>query len=187
VLETGRVTAPSGRFKARFTTLQLGLDLDETRAGSSERVLQGMEWEGKLTRYTSAARYSIPKQAFDTVGFAINRRIHPHLYYTGQALSAVDGRAGGYSMGLVGLGVNSVPSAGGLSVGAEALLGAAGGGGVDTQGGAVAQASAYVSQALPGGARVKLGLGRVHSFKGALASPLVELSLNFPFSVPARP
>jgi hypothetical protein len=97
-----------------------------------------MEWEGKFTRYISAARYSIPEQAFDTVGFAINRRINPSLYTTGQALSAVDGRAGGFSMGLVGLGLNTATSQGGWSTGVEALLGAAGGGGVNTQGGAVA-------------------------------------------------
>lgn len=186
-LELGRVSAPSGAFKARIATLQVGMELDDVRPGAGERVLQGMEWEGKFTRYTSAARYSIPEQAFDTVGFAINRRFNSSLYATGQALSAVDGRAGGYSMGLVGLGLSNVLTAGGLSFGAEALLGAAGGGGVDTQGGAVAQASVYVSQALPGGARIKLGLGRVHSFKGALDSPLVDLSINFPFSVPAKP
>lgn len=96
-----------------------------------------MAWEGKFIRYTSAARYGIPEQAFDTVGFAINRRINPSLYTTGLALSAVDGRAGGFSMGLVGLG--------------------------------------------------KLGLGRVHAFKGALDSPVGDLSINFPFSVPAKP
>jgi hypothetical protein len=40
---------------------------------------------------------------------------------------------------------------------------------------------------MAGGARIKLGLGRVHSFKGALDSPFVDLSINFPFSVPAKP
>lgn len=137
-LELGRVSAPNGGFKARIATLQLGLELDDVRPGAGERVWQGMEWEGKFTRYISAARYSIPEQAFDTVGFAINRRINPSLYTTGQALSAVDGRAGGFSMGLVGLGLNTATSQGGWSTGVEALLGAAGGGGVNTQGGAVA-------------------------------------------------
>jgi hypothetical protein len=120
------------------------------------------------------------------VGLGIQRRVNPHLYWTGQALSAVDGQAGGYSMGLVGLGMNTTPSASGLSGGLELLVGAAGGGGVDTQGGAVVQAGAYVSQALANGARVKLGLGRVRSLRGALDSPLVDLSVEFPFSVPGR-
>lgn len=185
-LEVGRVRAPNGRFNARMATLLLGLDLDAMPLASADRVLQGMEWEGKLTRYTSAARYSGAAQAFDTVGLAINRRINPHLYFTGQALSAVDGRAGGYSMGLVGLGANSAEFAGGWSAGAEALVGAAGGGGVHTQGGAVVQVGSHLSHALAGGTRIKLGLGRVKSLKGELNSPLIDLSLNVPFSVPAK-
>lgn len=186
-LEAGRISAPDGRFKARTASVLLGLDLDVLpQDGPGERVLQGMAWEAKLTRYTAAARYSLPEQPFDTVGFAINRRIGPNLYYTGQALSAVDGRAGGYSMGLVGLGANSDAFAGGWSAGLELLGGAAGGGGVNTQGGAVVQGMAYLARDLPGDLRLKFGVGRVKSLKGELASPLVDLSLNIPFSVPAK-
>ncbi len=185
-IEWGRVRAPGGSFDARFASVLLGLDLDDRRPASA-RTLQGMAWEAKLTRYTSAARYAIPQQAFDTVGLGIQRRINPHLYWTGQALSAVDGQAGGYSMGLVGVGLDTAMPAAGLSTGLELLVGAAGGGGVDTQGGAVVQAGAFVSQALPSGAKVKLGLGRVRSLKGGLDSPLVDLSVLFPFSVPGRP
>lgn len=186
-LEAGLVRAPDGRFRARTASLLLGLDLDVMpQDAQRDRVLQGMAWEAKLTRYTAAARYSLPEQAFDTVGFAINRRIGPNLYYTGQALSAVDGQAGGYSMGLVGLGANSDAFAGGWSAGLELLGGAAGGGGVNTQGGAVVQTEAYLARDLPGDLRLKLGLGWVKSLKGELASPLVDLSLSIPFSVPAK-
>ena len=186
-LEAGRIRAPDGRFKARTASVLLGLDLDlMPQDGSGERGLQGMGGEAKLTRYTAAARYRLPEQSFDTVGFAINRRIGPNLYYTGQALSAVDGRAGGYSMGLVGLGANSDAFAAGWAAGLEVLGGAAGGGGVNTQGGAVLQGVAYLTRDLPGDMRLKLGLGRVKSRKGELDSPLVDLSLNIPFSVPAK-
>ena len=186
-LEAGRIRAPDGRFKARTASVLLGLDLDlMPQDGPGERVLQGMEWEAKLTRYTAAARYTLPEQSFDTVGFAINRRIGPHLYYTGQALSAVDGRAGGHSIGLVGLGANSDAFADGWSAGLELLGGAAGGGGVDTKGGAVVQGVAYLARDLPGAMRLKLGVGRMKSLKGELDSPLVDLSLNIPFSVPAK-
>ena len=89
-------------------------------------------------------------------------------------------------MGLVGLGANSDVFAGGWSAGLELLGGAAGGGGVNTQGGAVVQGVAYLARDLPGDTRLKLGVGRVKSLKGELASPLVDLSLNIPFSVPAK-
>lgn len=186
-LEAGQIRAPDGRFKARTASVLLGLDLDVMpQDAQRDRALQGMAWEAKITRYVTAARYSQPEQPFDTVGFAISHRVDPHVYFTGQALSAVDGSAGGYSMGLVGLGVNSEVFADVWSAGLEVLGGAAGGGGVNTQGGAVMQGVAYVARALPGGTHLKLGVGRVRSRKGELDSPLLDLSLLIPFSVPAK-
>lgn len=186
-LEAGRISAPDGQFKARTASMLLGLDLDlMPHDVARQRVLQGMAWEAKFSRYTSAARYSLPTQPFDTVGFAINRHVHRNFYVTGQALSAVDGKAGGYSMGLVGVGAMSALAGSGVHVGVEILGGAAGGGGVNTQGGAVLQAVAYAAHALPGGTQLKLGVGRVKSRRGELDSPLIDLSLSVPFSVPAK-
>jgi hypothetical protein len=69
-------------------------------------------------------------------------------------------------------------------VGAEALGGAAGGGGVATQGGAVVQPMAWVSRDVGTYSRVRLAGGYIKSAKGELATPVVELSWGFAFGAP---
>lgn len=183
-LEGGLMTAPKGDFKARFITANVGIDLDGNAPSYIYRSMQGAEWGAKFTRYSNAARYNNPDQSFDTLGFSINRSINKNLYFSGQALSAMDGNAGGFSMGLVGLGYNTDHLISKLSLGAEALVGAAGGGGVNTKGGAVAQATAYANLDLNCGARIKLGVGKIHSFKGLFRSPSLDVTVSIPFSVP---
>jgi len=89
-------------------------------------------------------------------------------------------------VGLVGLGWETPPTAWGMSVGAEALAGAAGGGGIDTQGGAITQPMLFVAQNLSEGQRLRLGAGRVASRKGQLDSTVFDVSLSFAFGLPRR-
>jgi hypothetical protein len=194
-IEAGKASALKGadlgKFNANFVTVQLGIHLDAPTTSNQARVLRGSEWGGKFTRYLNAKRYGGNAQSFDTVGLAINRNIFSAknegaLYFSGQALSAVDGKAGGFSIGLVGLGINSSKTKQGFSAGFEGLAGAAGGGGVDTQGGAIAQGIVYANLDLNNGARIKLGVGRVHSFKGAFRTPALDLTVSVPFAVAGK-
>ena len=182
-LEGGLVDAPNGSFKAKYLNLQLGLDLDSRLA--AQRNIRGMDWEATGQHYLNAARYSGERANLDTLGLKINRNITERTYFSAQAHSAFSGHAGGYSVGLVGLGARTA-FGGGFGGGAEVLAGAGGGGGVASNGGALAQALAYASYDIGRSARIKLGLGRVHSFKGALDSNLIDLSLSFPLGVPGK-
>lgn len=108
------------------------------------------------------------------------------LYLTGQALSALGGGAGGYSVGLFGIGWESPAVLAKLRFGVEMLAGAAGGGGVDSSGGGIMQPMANASYPISSNWQVKAGAGMVKSFKGELDSPVFDLSLGYRFSLPRR-
>lgn len=185
-LEGGLVHAPNGDFKARYGTVQLGMDLDYPSFQTSQRMIRSTEWSASAERYLGAARYNRSRRSLDTIGLKIDRGISDHSYFSAQAHSAYAGEAGGFSVGLVGFGLRTLKTHSGLSAGAEMLVGAAGGGGVNTLGGAVVQQMTYASLDLNKAASVKLGLGRIRSLKGGLNSTVLDLSLSFPFGMPGK-
>ena len=192
-LEGGVVTAPQGPFRARYAQASIGWDLDHPGNApaalgrlSPRSWIAGMEWNLALQQVEDAARKEGPPKSFQTVGLVLRRSVTELLYLTGQAHSAFNGDAGAYSVGLVGAGVQSPVFAGRWSLGAELLAGAAGGGGVDTDGGAVVQPMLRLNLDLGPQSRAHLGWGRIRALKGGLDSPVVELAWGLAFGVPAR-
>lgn len=185
-IEGGVVSAPNGGFRARYANVQLGMDLDYAPFESSKRRVQGTEWSLSTEHYIAAARNNGARQNLDALGMKIDHAIGDNAYFSAQAHSAYKGNAGGYSVGLVGLGLSTPKTSQGISGAAELLVGAAGGGGVSTQGGAVMQLMSYARLDLNNSMRAKLGLGRIRSRQGELNSTIVDLSLGIPFGVPGR-
>lgn len=192
-LEGGAVSAPQGSWRARYAQASIGWDLDHPSNApaalgrlSPRSWIEGMEWNLALEHVDDAARKQGPPQSMQLVGLVLRRSLTELLYITGQAHSAFSGDAGAYSVGLVGVGVQSPIFATRWSVGAELLAGAAGGGGVDTDGGAVVQPMLRLNLDVGPQGRVHLGLGRLRSLKGRLDSPVVELAWGLAFGVPAR-
>ena len=94
--------------------------------------------------------------------------------------------AGAYSVGLFGLGTQW-EVARHVRVGAEMLAGAAGGGGVDTQGGAIVQGVGYVDFTLNDALSLRVGGGKIKSVHGGLDAPLLDAALVFRFGVDRKP
>jgi hypothetical protein len=140
-----------------------------------------MEFATGVEHY-DAARKDGRTAPLDAVILQVNRFVVPHFYVSAQAHSAFAGGAGAYSVGLVGLGTQW-PVIHGVRVGAEALAGAAGGGGVDTSGGAVLQGRGYVDVALGEMLSLRVGAGKVKSVHGGLDAPVVDAALVFRFGV----
>lgn len=186
--EAGEAWAPTGSFSSRFAQLSLGMSLGEHTAApdgwQGTRTLQDMEWEASVLHYTGAARKDGSKRSMQLVGLQFNRFLSPNVYLAGQAQAAAGGGAGAYAVGLVGLGATQRLGQSPWRVGAEALVGAAGGGGVAVQGGAIAQPVAWVSRDLGTHSRVKLGAGYVKSRRGELSSPLAQLTWSLQFGTP---
>lgn len=174
-MEAGVVRSDAGRYQARYTQLQAGLQLD--RPGSSgAATVQGMSWSASVQHLSHAARKDGRIIPLDTIGIKLNGMLGDQFYLSGQAHSQVTGQAGAYCSGLAGVGWQAPLPGHDWSLRAELLGGAAGGGGFDTRGGAVTQGMAYLGRSLGGGAQVQLGAGRVRSVHGGLSSPVFDIS-----------
>lgn len=191
-LEGGAVTAPQGSFRARYAQASLGWELDHPGRGvangtaASSAWIDGMTWSLALEQVQDAARKDGRHQSLQSVGLQLTRPINDTWYLSGQAHSAFGGGAGAYSTGLVGLGAQTPRLAGGWSGAVELLAGAAGGGGVHTQGGAVVQPMAKLQWRTGTQSRVYIGAGRIRSLSGELNSPVLELAWGLAFGVPTR-
>ena len=69
-------------------------------------------------------------------------------------------------------------------MGAELAVGAAGGGGVDTEGGALVQPSLYADRRLSPSLDARIGIGHVRSLEGSLDATTLDIGLVFAFGVP---
>ena len=100
-----------------------------------------------------------------------------------QAAIATNGAAGGYATGQLGLGWLSAPlGASPWRVGAEATVGAAGGGSVRVGGGLIGQAQLQARYALSPQWALQADAGWLRSRHGALSTPLIGLSAVYSFS-----
>jgi hypothetical protein len=186
-VEAGLVHAPTGQFDAHTASVSLNWVLDPPRRDPSDwdappnAESTRMEFAAGVEGYRAARKdgTTAPLQA---VVLEVNRFITPHFYLSGQAHSAFAGGAGAYSVGLFGLGTQWAVAPR-VRVGAEALAGAAGGGGVDTQGGAIVQGEGYLDYALNDAISLRVGAGKVKSIHGGLDAPLVDAALVFRFGV----
>lgn len=104
------------------------------------------------------------------------------FYFTGNAQTVMAGDAGGYAVGLLGLGY-TIPLNDHWSISAEGHLGAAGGGGVDTGGGLVGAGRVELDYWLSDQTALSAGIGLMRSLRGGGASPTTfHLSFKSRFS-----
>lgn len=183
--EAGAVRSGSGAYKARYAQWQVGVQLDHPGAPKDAPVV-GVAWSGSVQHVLKAARKDGRQLDLDTVGIKLKRLVGPNFYLTGQAHSAVAGEAGAYSVGLAGAGVQTGLSESGWRLSAELLGGAAGGGGVVNQGGAVAQGMVYLGLSLNPGSEWQLGAGRIRGQHAGLNSRVIDLSWSRSFGVGQR-
>lgn len=192
-VEAGAVRAASGDYRARYAQWQLGWQFDHP--GQSGPVdVAGVSWSGGVQHVVGAARKDGRKLSLDTVGIKLRHKVGEQFYLTGQAHSAFAGQAGAYSLGLAGIGWETrlgeasaeQGAPGAWSLAAELLAGAAGGGGVATQGGAVAQGMLYLGHAAGRSSDIQLGLGRIRSQHGGLNSAVVDISWTQHFGIGQR-
>ena len=183
-LEAGWASAPQGDFSAPFASLALRWALDPLPGVAPVPVRQ--EWSAGAEMFFDAARKNGSERDMQSVSFKYSRFVGNILYLSGQVQSAYQGGAGGFTVGLFGIG-GLWRSGDGLLAGAELLAGKAGGGGVDTGSGAVVKPMAYVGWELSPAASLRLGAGWIDAPNGQLSSPVLDLSVVFAFDVPGRP
>lgn len=185
-LEGGYADAPDGDFRATYGSVDFVWDLDHPYASARQATIVGNEWVIGTEHYFAAAHKDGSKRDLDAVSIKLNRYLTDAIYLTGQAHSAYGGDAGAYSVGLVGAGCRTRKFPHGLAAGAELLVGAAGGGSIDTSGGAVIQPMVYLVMDLTEAVALRLGAGRIKSLKGSLDSNIVDMSVSFAFGTVGR-
>ncbi len=185
--EYGAIRSVSGGLRAREARVWLGIDLEPGADGRNDVPgrLARTEWVGALQYHARLARRDGAREALETIGLKLNRYVLPNVYLTGQAHSAFAGGAGAYSVGLVGAGV-ATSAAAPWRLGAEALIGAAGGGGVVTSGGGLAQGLLWASWNTPTAGEWRAGIGTTRVLRGGSTSPVVEVSWSRAFGSAGR-
>jgi hypothetical protein len=187
-VEGGVERSRNGHFDARTASVALTwwLDVPSRRIDLAQADLPAQatrtEFAVGVERYDAVRKTGLTRPLGAGM-LQINRFITPHLYVTGQAHSAMAGGAGAYSVGLFGAGAQW-PLLPGVRIGAEALAGAAGGGGVQTHGGAVAEGRGYVDIALGSAVSLRVGAGKIRGLNsGGLDAPVLDAALVFRFGV----
>lgn len=188
-LEAAYLKAPSGHYESQQVRASVALPLEK-----ASRILLSPPLEAGIIRQ-QAWYLSMPhfkefvfkdgsKASVTGLGIGMTRDFNGPWYGTAQAGSAAFGKAGAFSYGMFGLGAQS-PRLSGWRVGAEGMVGAAGGGGVQVGGGAVAQGEVWGQW--EGGSkddrlRVKVGVGQWKALGGEKHStPIVSLHLGWAF------
>ncbi len=196
-LEIGKSRALNGDFRATTYSLMFGGHFDTPRVGDRtfrDSDLAGysplhlrLRWTGQ--RYLQAAsgwRNHHANLSVDVMGWQLDAFVTPHWYLTGQGLGAWRGQGGGYMTGLVGAGAHLPLGGTPVFVEGEALVGAAGGGGLDVAGGLVWQATAMVGASLTKGFEVLTGYGVMRAPKGRFRARVWSLSLAKRLTLPVR-
>jgi hypothetical protein len=177
-VEGGRARAPQGEFSAPFAAVVLHWNLDPPGASTEASGPTREEGVVGVEAYRHAARVAGPPRTLQNVVFKFNRFVGESAYLTGQVHSTWSGEAGGFFSGLVGAGVQW-RAAGPWLAGAEVLLGAAGGGGVDAGSGAIVEPMAYAGYRFTPAISARAGVGRLKSTQGPLGSTVLGLDLSF--------
>lgn len=198
----GYVDSIDGDFKA--TSLQFGLGyrmntLTHTRAGDTDRLFAAgaedrlSDWELRAAQQTYLPKKGMRRksgvvddQAVHLVALKIDKPFQNGMYATGQAGGAYGGDAGGYAVGLVGVGWQSPALTTNTRVFADLLGGVGGGGGLDVGAGALLQAMAGVNYDLAPSLAAQFSTGRIQSADGELRAWVADVGLVLRFSTLGR-
>lgn len=189
-LDAGLTYAPSGAYSASFVRMALAMPLDtapRTIGDAPDGVVREQQL-GASVLYLPRVRFKDGRQqALTHLAVNMSREFTPWLYGSAQAGSAAAGGAGAYSFGLFGLGVQSARLLGGTRLGAEWLVGAAGGGGVQVGGGAVTQGELWAEWPLSQRLRLRAGVGEFRTLRGHdQSSSLAHLAVSYAFGSLSR-
>ena len=185
-LEVGYVSAPDGQLSARYTTANLTMDMDHIDAIPGYRQIDQYSMLLGAAQYTGIPQANGKKSQMEVIALKVNRHFNEILYLSGQAHSAFHGVAGGYSAGFIGAGVQTPNLPSGISIGAEMLLGAAGGGAISSGSGATYAPNAFLEWRLDKLLSVRLAAGRIKSVRGSFDSQTIDLSVKYSYATSSR-
>lgn len=189
-LTAGKVES-RGRFKANELRVEFALrafdvapgGLRSDGPGPSRVVWAPWEVSSALVHQPHMPRKDGHVQSLDVVALKLGRELGDGWRAVGQAAISVTGDAGGYAAGTIGAGwLSPLLGDSAWQLGAEASVGAAGGGEVLTGGGALWQAQLQARYSLSRDWALQADAGWFRTRAGTLSTPIIGLSLVHSFS-----
>ena len=191
IMDGGYLTAPDGKFDTPYLGLNLAYVM-ETFAQDLKGaplletdLIKTIKWRFRPAHqwYFDAQRKGGSSRDMQLLGGKIDLMLGDWWYLTGQGLSAYGGGAGGYSEGHWGVGILS-PSWKNLKFYGEMLIGAGGGGGVDSGSALLFKPSVGLEYNLNKDLSLQTGIGKVISKEGSLDANTFDASLVWRFGTP---
>ncbi len=191
IMDGGYLTAPDGNFETSYLGLNLAYVMEtfaRDQKGSplaETELIKTTKWRFRPAHqwYFDAQRKTGSLRDMQLLGGKIDWMGGDWWYLTGQALSAYGGGAGGYSEGHWGLGILG-PSWKNLRFYGEMLIGAGGGGGVDSGSALLFKPSVGLEYNLNKDLSLQTGIGKVISKEGNLDANTLDVSLIWRFGTP---
>ena len=191
IMDGGYLTAADGDFDAKYLGFNLAYVMESFAQDQQGARLEETEFiKTTKWRYRPAHQWYFDAQRNDgtsrdmqLLGGKIDWLGGDWWYLTGQGLSAYGGEAGGYSEGHWGIGVVS-PSWKNWRLFGEMLIGAGGGGGVDSGSALMYKPSFGLEYELNKDFSLQSGIGKVISKEGNLDSNTLDISLVWRFGTP---
>jgi hypothetical protein len=186
-----RLFAPTGNLTANSLNLKLGYEFNST-----DSLNTIVPWEIKthpLRIRVVDQQYSRggdnwrtePERPVRNLGAQIDYFVTPQIFLTGQGLGAYSGGAGAYMVGLIGGGLLRQLDSN-LFAQVEALVGAAGGGGMSTGQGAITQLNLGLGLRFSKATSLLASLGRINSVDSNMYVNVAGFSLNYDFKTYSR-
>ena len=191
IMDGGYLTAPDGNFDTQYAGFNLAYVMEtfaQDQKGDpveEKDLIQTTKWRFRPAHqwYFDAQRRGGSSRDMQLLGGKIDWLGGDWWYLTGQGLSAYGGGAGGYSEGHWGAGVIS-PSWNNWQLYGEMLIGAGGGGGVDSGSALMYKPSVGLEYNINKDFRFQTGIGKVISREGNLDANTLDVSLVWSFGTP---
>jgi hypothetical protein len=195
-ISAGYMSAPDGHYQASSLTAQLGYQWQFAGAHDyGTPIVPGETLETKHWRlravnqiYASPAWKGAPRgDTISLLGIKADMLLPSRTYLTGQGFGAYDGGAGGYAVGLLGIGkLFEVGEKDKFGASVELAVGAAGGGSVDVGSGVVVQPSVGITYSLGKNTSIDLNYSRIKALSGALDSSVYEIGMSYRFGTAGK-
>jgi len=187
----GYLTAPGGKFEATTFNVNVakyyeGLSFSNSGVSYKNRKIYNRKFRIRsgIQSYSYYLRHSrkspqVRNHPVTSVQLKLDSFMNESFYFSGHAIGAMDGKAGGYAVGLVGAGyqITNVFNA-------EFLFGAAGGGGIDVGHGVILEPGINYEIPLSEQWSLEAGLGFIQAIDGKLSSWVTSFGTSYRFGVP---
>ncbi len=191
IMDGGYLTAPDGNFDAPYVGFNFAYVMEtfaQDQKGSPLKktdLIKTNRWRFRPAHqwYFDAQRKGSSSRDMQLFGGKIDWMGGDWWYLTGQGLSAYGGGAGGYSEGHWGVGILG-PKWKNWQFYGEMLIGAGGGGGVDSGSALLYKPSVGLDYNLNKDLSIQTGLGKVISKEGNLDANTLDFSLIWRFGTP---